>query len=141
MIISLNILLIKRANVWELCALVIHVENIVWIRTNLFQYSFKQKFLTLIILLLMSQPFLFRSGAYIFSSLLTHILGVEIHCFYMAEVLLCSLNLVSPGTEFGGFRCSPGTAHLQCQGCGGLMPSRPNNGVPQHCNYQLFIFY
>ncbi|OAY79398.1 E3 ubiquitin-protein ligase CHFR, partial [Ananas comosus] len=37
------------------------------------------------------------------------------------------------GTEFGGFRCSPGTAHLQCQGCGGLMPSRPNNGVPQHC--------
>lgn len=65
----------------------------------------------------------------------------------MAEVLTVQLETLfnaiqfSPGTEFGGFRCSPGTAHLQCQGCGGLMPSRPNNGVPQHCNYQLFMFY
>lgn len=38
------------------------------------------------------------------------------------------------GTEFGGFRCSRTTAHIQCQGCAGMMPSRPNIGVPQHCS-------
>ncbi|XP_073013581.1 uncharacterized protein [Typha latifolia] len=44
-------------------------------------------------------------------------------------------NLPCPqcGTELGGFRCRPGTGHLQCHGCGGMMPSRPNIGVTQHC--------
>ncbi|KAL5573625.1 hypothetical protein UlMin_023222 [Ulmus minor] len=36
-------------------------------------------------------------------------------------------------TEFGGFHCNPNTVHLQCQACGGMMPSRSNIGVPQHC--------
>ncbi|XP_078157520.1 RING/U-box superfamily protein [Carex rostrata] len=37
------------------------------------------------------------------------------------------------GTEMDGFRCNAGITHLQCQECGGLMPSRPTIGVPQHC--------
>lgn len=35
--------------------------------------------------------------------------------------------------EIGGFKCNRATTHLQCQGCGGFMPSRPDIGVPQHC--------
>lgn len=38
------------------------------------------------------------------------------------------------GTEFGGFRCNQNTIHLQCQACGGMMPSRTNISVPQHCS-------
>ncbi|KAG8642363.1 E3 ubiquitin-protein ligase CHFR isoform X1 [Manihot esculenta] len=37
------------------------------------------------------------------------------------------------GTEFNGFRCSPNMVHLQCQACGGMMPSRTDINVPQHC--------
>ncbi|XP_015879649.2 uncharacterized protein LOC107415772 isoform X1 [Ziziphus jujuba] len=37
------------------------------------------------------------------------------------------------GTEIGGFRCNHDTVHLQCQACGGMMPSRVNTFVPQHC--------
>ncbi|KAJ3671687.1 hypothetical protein LUZ60_007766 [Juncus effusus] len=37
------------------------------------------------------------------------------------------------GIEFGGFRCNSGMAHLQCNDCGNLMPSRPNSTVPQNC--------
>ncbi|CAN6556505.1 unnamed protein product [Malus baccata var. baccata] len=37
------------------------------------------------------------------------------------------------GTEYGGFRCNQTTIHLQCQACGGMMPSRTNSSVPQHC--------
>lgn len=37
------------------------------------------------------------------------------------------------GNEFGGFRCSPGAAHLQCNGCGGMMPARSNINIPQKC--------
>jgi len=37
-------------------------------------------------------------------------------------------------TEFGGFRCSPGAAHLQCNGCGGMMPARSNVNIPQKCS-------
>ncbi|PON35603.1 43kDa postsynaptic protein [Parasponia andersonii] len=37
------------------------------------------------------------------------------------------------GTEFGGFRCNNNTVHLQCQACGGMMPSRINTTVAQHC--------
>ncbi|XP_026658108.2 E3 ubiquitin-protein ligase CHFR isoform X3 [Phoenix dactylifera] len=37
------------------------------------------------------------------------------------------------GAELGGFRCSLTTAHLQCEGCGGRMPSRPESGVLQNC--------
>ncbi|KAL6658446.1 hypothetical protein ACP70R_004032 [Stipagrostis hirtigluma subsp. patula] len=35
--------------------------------------------------------------------------------------------------EFAGFRCSPGAAHLQCNGCGGMMPARSNISIPQKC--------
>ncbi|KAJ4966502.1 hypothetical protein NE237_018351 [Protea cynaroides] len=37
------------------------------------------------------------------------------------------------GTEFGGFRCNQTTVHLQCHACGGMMPSRSDISVPQHC--------
>ncbi|KAJ9177009.1 hypothetical protein P3X46_012265 [Hevea brasiliensis] len=37
------------------------------------------------------------------------------------------------GTEFSGFRCSEHMIHLQCQACGGMMPSRTDINVPQHC--------
>ncbi|KAL5203603.1 hypothetical protein ABZP36_008474 [Zizania latifolia] len=37
------------------------------------------------------------------------------------------------GAEFGGFRCSSGAAHLQCNGCRVMMPSRPNTSIPQKC--------
>ncbi|KAL4021294.1 hypothetical protein IC575_020088 [Cucumis melo] len=37
------------------------------------------------------------------------------------------------GTEYAGFRCSPHMVHLQCHGCGGMMPSRFDTGIPQHC--------
>lgn len=37
------------------------------------------------------------------------------------------------GTEFGGFQCNPNTSHLQCQACGGMMPSRSDTSVAQHC--------
>lgn len=39
----------------------------------------------------------------------------------------------STGTALGGFRCNQTTSHLQCQACGGMMPSRPDMDVPQHC--------
>ncbi|KAJ0097924.1 hypothetical protein Patl1_28159 [Pistacia atlantica] len=37
------------------------------------------------------------------------------------------------GTEVSGFRCNPNTVHLQCHACGGMMPSRTDINVPQHC--------
>ncbi|KAL5753441.1 hypothetical protein ACOSP7_023621 [Xanthoceras sorbifolium] len=37
------------------------------------------------------------------------------------------------GTEFNGFHCNQNTVHLQCQACGGMMPSRTDSSVPQHC--------
>ncbi|KAK7358744.1 hypothetical protein VNO77_00682 [Canavalia gladiata] len=37
-------------------------------------------------------------------------------------------------TEVGGFRCNYNTVHLQCQACGGMMPSRTGFGVPQYCS-------
>ncbi|KAF0895781.1 hypothetical protein E2562_016514 [Oryza meyeriana var. granulata] len=37
------------------------------------------------------------------------------------------------GAEFGGFRCSPGAPHLPCNGCGGMMPARPDTSIPQKC--------
>lgn len=37
------------------------------------------------------------------------------------------------GTQFGGFRCSESTVHLQCHACGGMMPSRSDINIPQHC--------
>lgn len=36
-------------------------------------------------------------------------------------------------TEYGGYQCNESTVHLQCQACGGMMPSRSNVGVQQHC--------
>ncbi|KAK3118123.1 hypothetical protein QOZ80_9BG0694570 [Eleusine coracana subsp. coracana] len=35
--------------------------------------------------------------------------------------------------EFGGLRCSPGALHLQCNGCGGMMPVRSDISIPQKC--------
>ncbi|KAA8522628.1 hypothetical protein F0562_013011 [Nyssa sinensis] len=37
------------------------------------------------------------------------------------------------GIEFAGFQCNQNTIHLQCHACGGMMPSRTNTSVPQHC--------
>ncbi|XP_021742112.1 E3 ubiquitin-protein ligase CHFR-like isoform X2 [Chenopodium quinoa] len=37
------------------------------------------------------------------------------------------------GTQSGGFRCTENSAHLQCHACGGMMPSRSNISIPQHC--------
>ncbi|KAJ4715121.1 E3 ubiquitin-protein ligase CHFR [Melia azedarach] len=37
------------------------------------------------------------------------------------------------GYEVNGFHCNQNTVHLQCQACGGMMPSRSDIGVPQHC--------
>uniref|UniRef100_A0A7N0TWX3 RING-type domain-containing protein n=1 Tax=Kalanchoe fedtschenkoi TaxID=63787 RepID=A0A7N0TWX3_KALFE len=36
-------------------------------------------------------------------------------------------------SAIGGFSCSQNTAHVQCQACGGFMPSRTDSNVPQHC--------
>ncbi|KAF7840193.1 E3 ubiquitin-protein ligase CHFR [Senna tora] len=54
-----------------------------------------------------------------------------------------ALNEQSDGTnlqcpqcvsEVGGFRCNQNTVHLQCQACGGMMPSRNGFGVSQYCS-------
>ena len=45
------------------------------------------------------------------------------------------LYLHPSGTELAGFQCSRVTVHLQCQACGGMMPSRNNISVPQHCKF------
>ncbi|MED6192012.1 hypothetical protein PIB30_006157 [Stylosanthes scabra] len=37
-------------------------------------------------------------------------------------------------TEVAGFLCNHSTDHLQCQACGGMMPSRTDLGIPQHCS-------
>ncbi|WJX47843.1 RING-type E3 ubiquitin transferase [Trifolium repens] len=36
-------------------------------------------------------------------------------------------------TAVGGYKCNLNTVHLQCQACGGMMPSRNGLGVPQYC--------
>ncbi|KAK7291498.1 hypothetical protein RIF29_06692 [Crotalaria pallida] len=36
--------------------------------------------------------------------------------------------------EVGGFRCNSNTVHLQCQACGGMMPSRTGFSAPQYCS-------
>ncbi|XP_051127046.1 uncharacterized protein LOC127248636 [Andrographis paniculata] len=35
--------------------------------------------------------------------------------------------------EYTGFQCNQSTTHLQCHACGGMMPSRSNAPIPQHC--------
>ncbi|XP_017969365.1 PREDICTED: E3 ubiquitin-protein ligase CHFR [Theobroma cacao] len=37
------------------------------------------------------------------------------------------------GSEIGGFQCNQHTIHLQCQVCGGMMPSRADMSELQHC--------
>ncbi|OMO58815.1 hypothetical protein CCACVL1_25341 [Corchorus capsularis] len=37
------------------------------------------------------------------------------------------------GAEIDGFRCNQHTIHLQCQACGGMMPSRADMNETQHC--------
>ncbi|CAL0306703.1 unnamed protein product [Lupinus luteus] len=36
--------------------------------------------------------------------------------------------------EVGGFHCNNNTVHLQCQACGGMMPSRLGFNIPQYCS-------
>ncbi|KAA3464423.1 E3 ubiquitin-protein ligase CHFR isoform X2 [Gossypium australe] len=36
------------------------------------------------------------------------------------------------GSAIGGFQCNQQTIHIQCQNCGGMMPSRADMDVPQH---------
>ncbi|OIW18239.1 hypothetical protein TanjilG_06323 [Lupinus angustifolius] len=36
--------------------------------------------------------------------------------------------------EVGGFHCNNNTVHLQCQACGGMMPSRTDFNIPQYCS-------
>ncbi|KAG4203026.1 hypothetical protein ERO13_A05G375400v2 [Gossypium hirsutum] len=38
------------------------------------------------------------------------------------------------GSAIGGFQCNQQTIHIQCQNCGGMMPSRADIDVPQHCS-------
>ncbi|TYH75873.1 hypothetical protein ES332_D04G048100v1 [Gossypium tomentosum] len=38
------------------------------------------------------------------------------------------------GSAIGGFQCNQQTIHIQCQNCGGMMPSRADMDVPQHCS-------
>ncbi|XP_020524566.1 E3 ubiquitin-protein ligase CHFR isoform X2 [Amborella trichopoda] len=53
---------------------------------------------------------------------------------YMSdEASEMELDCPQCGIEIGGFRCNSSTVHLQCYGCRGMMPSRPDVGVPQNC--------
>ncbi|KAL9247983.1 hypothetical protein vseg_021350 [Gypsophila vaccaria] len=36
-------------------------------------------------------------------------------------------------SQIAGFQCNESTVHLQCHSCGGMMPSRTNINIPQHC--------
>ncbi|EPS71411.1 hypothetical protein M569_03344, partial [Genlisea aurea] len=36
--------------------------------------------------------------------------------------------------EYNGFQCNESTVHLQCQACGGMMPSRSDSPAPQQCS-------
>ncbi|KAB5561196.1 hypothetical protein DKX38_006153 [Salix brachista] len=51
----------------------------------------------------------------------------------IGSIMCLIVQLYQPGTEFSGFHCNRNTIHLQCQACGGMMPSRIDIGVPQHC--------
>ncbi|KAL5053190.1 hypothetical protein RYX36_033872 [Vicia faba] len=53
------------------------------------------------------------------SSIFSLIILIEFTCNIVADV--------------GGFRCNRNTIHLQCQACGGMMPSRNGLRVPQYC--------
>lgn len=59
--------------------------------------------------------------------------------FYISVSYL-TISCTKIGTEFNGFRCSPNMVHLQCQACGGMMPSRTDINVPQHCMCQSVIW-
>ncbi|PPD69735.1 hypothetical protein GOBAR_DD33380 [Gossypium barbadense] len=56
--------------------------------------------------------------------------GLEIECWGM-EWLCPDQTLRS---AIGGFQCNQQTIHIQCQNCGGMMPSRADMDVPQHCS-------
>ena len=57
----------------------------------------------------------------------------------LLDFFVCNLfeliHLQTSGAEYAGFLCNPNTVHLQCHACGGMMPSRNDIGVPQHCKY------
>ncbi|CAA6660608.1 unnamed protein product [Spirodela intermedia] len=53
--------------------------------------------------------------------------------FSSEESFASGLACPQCGNLIGGFKCNRATAHLQCQACSGMMPSRPDVGVPQQC--------
>ncbi|XP_011007995.1 PREDICTED: E3 ubiquitin-protein ligase CHFR [Populus euphratica] len=55
------------------------------------------------------------------------------HSILDAENEVADFPCPQCGTEYSGFHCNQNTIHLQCHACGGMMPSRADIGVPQHC--------
>lgn len=55
------------------------------------------------------------------------------HSILDAENEVADFPCPQCGNEYSGFHCNQNTIHLQCQACGGMMPSRADIGVPQHC--------
>ncbi|KAF1867377.1 hypothetical protein Lal_00049806 [Lupinus albus] len=56
----------------------------------------------------------------------------------MQPIVLCATHRAKSChcgvNEVGGFHCNSNTVHLQCQACGGMMPSRTDFSVPQYCS-------
>ncbi|KAG9444125.1 hypothetical protein H6P81_015465 [Aristolochia fimbriata] len=51
-----------------------------------------------------------------------------------SETLDVELQCRQCEVAIGGFRCNRTTVHLQCHTCGGMMPSRPDISISQHCS-------
>jgi hypothetical protein len=62
-----------------------------------------------------------------------YILGKFVFIIFFMHLSLMNIA----GNELGGFRCSAGAAHLQCNGCRGMMPIRSNISIPQKCMCQF----
>lgn len=60
---------------------------------------------------------------------------IELKPFKIMYFDFLTLRSLHSDTEYGGYQCNESTVHLQCQACGGMMPSRSNVGVQQHCKY------
>ncbi|KAM5583296.1 E3 ubiquitin-protein ligase CHFR [Rosa sericea] len=61
------------------------------------------------------------------------LLGKRVRSAVQDEADSVELPCPQCSNQFGGFLCNRSTTHLQCQACGGMMPSRTNTSVPQHC--------
>ncbi|XP_004295747.1 PREDICTED: E3 ubiquitin-protein ligase CHFR [Fragaria vesca subsp. vesca] len=61
------------------------------------------------------------------------LLGKRVRSAVQDEAETVELPCPQCSTQFGGFLCNRSTTHLQCQACGGMMPSRTLTSVPQHC--------